>query len=429
MAADSSRLNWILSADPSGLKAGCKEAQNSLKDLSSTTATEFQKADSRKPSWKGVKSSTKELKKAVKGFGPEIAGMFGGVGDVVGAGLALGIGGAAVAGAGLAYSAYQSRQEKMAADREKAYKGFASARAAGIDAGTYRTLEAIAGDDAKFLTDMAEGMKKLKDAGPLASESLKKFAADIENFRLSMGVPAEDAKREREQLRLSAEQRLKPLAAYLDDNAQLEVMKNVVLKGKRGMTDDEAERELDKMSAKNIMGNRVKTFSPTFGAATASEQRASDAYDKLAAEYEKEMQGKQGNLEKDLKRQQEADKFLTPRQKLDRELQRINQLYNTGRNPFTKEFADKDQASIAGKATATAISEYRKEMSGGAEMAGAAQFGSVEAYGTIASAVMAQRGVKETADETNAILTEKFDNLIQAVQQLKPNWRTDEGPK
>lgn len=400
MAADSARLNWILSADPSGLKAGCKEAQNVLKELAGSSSQTVGRMDASGLDFKGLKKSVKSLKYMGKELGGPVKSMLGDMFGVATMGAQFGLAGAAVgAGVGL-YGLMEARQEKIAASQAKALKGFSAAREAGVDPGTYRTLEAIAGDDSKFLAELAEGMKKLKDAGPLASESLKRFAQDVENFRVSIGAPEDDKKNQRKQLALAGHERLKHI--------ETDFQKDEIIRKRLGLSKEE-------MNRRNNSGWSI----------TPGLRIGNDWENEKFAEYEALMQGDQGKLSKDLKRQQESEKFLTPKQKLDKELKRINDL-----------FVDKDTGKIApdyqataGKATATAITEYRAAMSGGLAMAGAAQEGSVEAYGTIASATMAERGDQQAADETDAILERGFDNLLQALRGLQPNWRTDGGPQ
>jgi hypothetical protein len=399
--ADVARLRFTLSADSSGLKAGVKEATGSLKDMSSETGRAMNAMDGLSPDWKGLKRSARSL----RFVGRELGGLFkSGIGDAIGvatAGVGMGPLGAGLAIGAIGMSMAESHQEQLEKDRTKAFQDFRGARSKGIDAGTYRSLAAIAGDDAKFLDDMAGSMKKLQDEGPNASESLRKLGEDIKNLGHFTGVDAEDAKIRENQLFLSGEKRLEnakePSLSIGEDSHRLSLLRE-----KLKLSD----AQMEGMSNRSAFGTYtpVESFQPDYF-------RKHDKYVEYVKQYEKLMQKDEGSAT--LRSEFENDPSLkTYREKLDERLKHYGEALKDGGNPI-----------LIGRAGREAIDEYNKAQGGQAGFAGMAVAGSEEAYSIIAHARMGAAGLGNDTAKTNAILEKQFPELIDAVKNTKPDWK------
>jgi hypothetical protein len=374
-AADVARLRFILSADSGGLKAGCKEGAGSLKDMSSQVGRDMGRMDNLTPDWKGLKKSARSL----RFVGCELGGVFkGGIGDAIGiatAGAGLGPIGAAAAIGAAGINLAQQHDQELKQQRAAAAASFREARHYGIDAGTYRSLKAIAGDDAEFLDALADGMKRLKDAGPTASESLKRFGKDVEDFKLSLGFKGDEGERAKTHQLAMAERHDMEVAGKPDESWSDWLLDTSYAATKRGL-------------------------------------HQTEGYEKpLADRAEKRMKQKDSLIARD--ELMRDPKFRTNRENFTERLSHLDELQKSGADQL-----------IVGRATKDAIDEYHKAQGGAAGMAGAAVAGSAEAYSVVAQAQMGAAGAGNDVATTNDILEKaNFPELLKAVKNIKADWR------
>lgn len=431
-AADVARLRFVMSADSGGLKSGCKDAIGSLKDMSDQTGRSMQRMDSGGINWKGLKRSARSL----KFVGREMGGMFKGVlGDAIGiaaTGAAMGPMGAALAAGAVGVNMYQEHQKQLEEDRTKAALQFREASVKGLDAATYRSISSIAGDDTKFLDDLAVGMKRLADAGPNASQQLKQFGQDVENFKLSLGLQGKEGKAvEQSQLAFAGEKRLENAGLRKDwfggDQADAMTKHFAQKYQDEGLGEKDAWKKarakMRKFTTWSVLAQEYQLTGGGFG----DPEEQTKAYKEAMAEYEADLQSKQKKLvekaEIQGKGQSQALGLRTNKEKLEGRLKEIDKIKSAGGYGET----NKENEVIAGRAAHEAIDEYKKAQGmDKVNMAGAAQYGSVEAYSTIAQSQMGAAAAENSTAETNALLEKHFPDLIQAVKSLKPDWRRAE---
>lgn len=411
---DVARLRFVLTADPSGMRDGCKQAAGSLKEMASNTTQTVGRMDKQVSGgfdFKGLKSKAKGMKYLGKEMGGLAKGAIGDLFGIATMGATFGVAGAAVAGGAALYALAEKDQEKTAKERDDAFKSFREARDKGISGSTYRELKQIAGDDTKFLDDMALGMKKLKDAGPEASQSLQQFAKDIQAFRLSLGLEgAETETAKQEALKLSGEKRLSDVGkppkswfANVTDTPSKDLSLDVIKK-ELGLTDQQMREFAIPAMDGGWKRAPNETNYPGSGA----------AYAKYMGQYELKMQDMEAAIQKKAEGSTFGLKYRTNREVLNDELKQISEFRKAGGIDDT----------IAGRATFEVLANYRKGEGSGLKMAGVAAYGSAEAYATIAEAQMAALGVKDQTQKQTEILVGKFDELKAAVENVKANWKT-----
>jgi hypothetical protein len=274
-----------MSADASGLQSGCKEASGSLKDMKQDFGRVSEEIDGKGFDWKGMKKSARSL----KFVGREMGGMIkGGLGDVIGiaaTGAAMGPAGAALAAGAVGMKMLDEHQQQITEDRANALHTMRESSRLGISADSYSSIKGVAGDDTKFLDDMAGAMKKLQDEGPNASEALKQLGRDIQGLDVTKGIggkEGEDLSRERKVAaveKMLTDQGVGPDTAtggYLGyDDKSLRVMKQ-----KLNLSDEEMGKFSDVGS-----GGRMSRRRSLFGFDTGEDVykgHMADLYDKMS---------------------------------------------------------------------------------------------------------------------------------------------------
>jgi hypothetical protein len=414
--ADVARLRFVMSADSGGLKAGCKDASGSLKDMESQTRQSVGRMDGQGIDWKGIKKSARSL----KFVGREMGGMFkGAIGDVMGmatAGMGMGkLGGAMAIGAigtNLVMEHFAEEERKRQEEHQKAFATVHGAASHGISATKYRELETIAAGDDKFLSDMADTMKQLADAGPGASAALKSLGREIGDIKGNMGIRGEHAKTSSQQMLIDAgEERMKKLGFGRDSWGGINSEAAHALKQhaydklrKSGLSDKEAKKQLASRLSK-------------------------EGFDPLMAEWEKDAEQSTQKAEKRGALLQDPN-LKTNKEKLN---EKLHQIGDTQKDiDADKGLSAEEKASYrekSARAAQEAIEDYKKAQHGGAVgMAGAAESGSAEAYSVIAQARMGAQGAENDTATTNALLEKNLPELIDAVKSLNPNWRKADVP-
>jgi hypothetical protein len=429
MPADVARLRFIMSADAGGIRSGCKEAAGSLKEMAGETGRTMREGNVFESLERGLHSQKKTLRFAGHELGREIGGgLHKGI-EVAEMGLAMGPAGLALGAGMLAVGSLREREEEMAKQRTESLRQVREAQGHGISVESYRNIAELAGQDTKYLDDMADAMKRLGDAGPGGAKALEAMNEQIAKERTYAGIPAETSEAGRSFLARAGEEKMKEAGithgySYSGHDQILAMQQHFTEKYKeQGMSQEQAEakanQRISAYAERNMFG----------GGMTWKGWRADDAaYERDMAEYMKNVGEHEKKAREDaaLKRQggEEAKGLRTNREKLDDRLKEIEKIRGAGGYDLS-DAAHNEQ--IAGRATQEALEAYRKAQGGAVGMAAAMTAGSVGAYGVVAQAQMGAAAEDSTA-QTNALLEQHFPELIAAVKALQPHWREADGP-
>lgn len=431
MPSDVARLRFVLSADSGGLKSGCKEAIGSLKDMSSQAGQAMNRLDSGSIDWRGLKKSARSL----KFVGREMGGMVkGGLGDLIGiagAGAAMGPVGAAMAAGAVGVNWIQQQQQEKEREREASLarmnaasqiEGHGRGANRGMDVGQYRQLAMIAGEDTKFLDDMARSMKDLADAGPAASSELKKLGRDIQALGSSMGLSGQagkEASMKEKTAALEKEMEGRGQRKNFFGGDQAKVMEDFFTQKyqKEGLQEGEAKKKArEKMSGfttYSIFGGEYQLTGGGFG----DSKEQTDKYQAAMSEVKDSLdEQKKSIVERAALRDQggkEAQGLRTNKEKLSDRMSEIKKIEDVGGYGGT----DAENKDYADRARKKAEKELGSKPAG---MAGAVASGSQEAYSLVAQAQMAAQGAGSGGqDVTDATVAAKLDILTEVIRGRK----------